>query len=75
MVLRRLPHGGGTIRTHNGDQRLLPIWHEISRDEIAKQSPSLVDRIARNTALSTVTEIANEIAAVVQDAFHGPPRA
>ncbi len=52
----------------NGDQRMLPIWHEISRDEIAKQSPSLVDKIARNTALSTVAEIADEIAEVVQDA-------
>lgn len=52
----------------NGDQRMLPIWHEISRDEIAKQSPSLVDKIARNTALSTVAEIADEIAGVVQDA-------
>lgn len=52
----------------NGEQRMLPIWHAISRDEIAKQSPSLVDKIARNTALSTVSEIANEIAEVVQDA-------
>jgi hypothetical protein len=47
----------------NGDQRMLPIWHEISRDEIVKQSPSLADKIARNTALST-----DEIAEVVQDA-------
>lgn len=47
---------------------MLPIWHEISRDEIAKQSPSLVDKIARNTAISTVVEIADEIAVVVQDA-------
>lgn len=52
----------------NGDQRMLPIWHEISRDEIARQSPSLVDKIARNTAISTVAEIADEIAVVVQDA-------
>ena len=52
----------------NGEQRMLPIWHEVSRDEIAKQSPSLVDKIARNTALSTVAEIADEIAEVVQDA-------
>lgn len=52
----------------SGDQRMLPIWHEISRDEIARQSPSLVDKIARNTALNTVAEIADEIAEVVQDA-------
>lgn len=53
----------------NGDQRMLPIWHEISRDEIAKQAPSLVDKIARNTALVTVEEIAEEISAVVRDAL------
>lgn len=52
----------------NGDQRMLPVWHEISRDEIAKQSPSLVDKIARNTVLNTVAEIADEIAEVIQDA-------
>jgi len=52
----------------DGDQRMLPIWHEISRDEIARQSPSLVDKIARNTSVSTVADIAAEIAEVVQDA-------
>lgn len=51
----------------NGDQRMLPIWHEISRDEIAMQSPSLVDKIARNTATSTVAEIAEEIAEVAKE--------
>ncbi len=51
----------------NGDQRMLPIWHEISRNEIAERSPSLVDKIARNTANHTVAEIAEEIANVVQD--------
>jgi len=51
----------------SGDQRMLPIWHEISRDEIARQSPSLVDKIARNTAVDTIVEIADEIAAVVNE--------
>lgn len=51
----------------NGDQRILPIWHEISRDEIAKQSPSLVDRIVRNTAVDTIAEIAHEIFTVVRE--------
>jgi hypothetical protein len=49
----------------NGDQRMLPIWHQISRDEIAKQSPSLVDKIARNTAVDTIAKIADDIADVV----------
>ena len=51
----------------NGNQRMLPIWREISRDEIARQSPSLVDRIARNTAVDTIAEIADEIAAVASE--------
>lgn len=51
----------------NGDQRMLPIWHQISRDEIAKQSPSLVDKIARNTAVDTIADIADEITAVVNE--------
>lgn len=51
----------------NGSQRMLPIWHEISRDEIARQSPSFVDKIARNTAVDTIAEIADEIAAVVDE--------
>lgn len=53
--------------TVNGDQRMLPIWHEISRDEIARQSPSLVDKIARNTATTTVVDIAVEIADVIAE--------
>ncbi len=48
-----------------GKQRMLPIWHEISKDEVEQESPSLADRIARTTATSTIAEIADEIAAVV----------
>lgn len=51
----------------NGDQRMLPIWHEISRDEIARQSPSLVDKIGRNTAFNTIAEIAEEITDVIRN--------
>ncbi|WP_448810380.1 DUF1883 domain-containing protein [Agromyces bauzanensis] len=51
-----------------GKQRMLPIWHEISKDEVERQSPSLADKIARTTATSTIAEIAAEIAEVVEDA-------
>jgi hypothetical protein len=51
-----------------GKQRMLPIWHEISKDEVESQSPSLADKIARTTATSTIAEIADEIASVVEDA-------
>ena len=49
-----------------GDQVLLPIWHDITKDEVVSYSPSLADKIARNTTTQTVEEIADEIIEVVQ---------
>ena len=49
----------------NGEQELLPIWHNITKDEVVSYSPSLADRLARTTALHTVDEIADEILEVV----------
>ena len=46
-------------------QVLLPIWHEISKDEVVSQSPSLADRVALRTSDSSISEIADDIAAVV----------
>ena len=47
------------------DQVLLPIWHNITKDEVISYSPSLADKIARNTTMQTVEEIADEIIEVV----------
>ena len=45
----------------NGDIRILPIWHRISKDEVLRHSPMLADKVALNTSLSTVHEIASEL--------------
>lgn len=52
----------------SGAQVLLPIWHEISKDEVIGHSPSLADRVALRTSDLSVDEIADEIAAVIHDA-------
>jgi hypothetical protein len=49
----------------SGKQVLLPLWHEISKDEVMSQSPSLADKVALRTSDYSVEEIAEEIAAVV----------
>ena len=49
----------------SGKQVLLPLWHEISKDEVMRHSPSLADKIALRTSDSTIDEIADQIAAVV----------
>lgn len=54
-----------------GKQQMLPIWHNISKDEVLSYAPSLADRVARTTATSTLSEIAAEIATVVGDRQSG----
>lgn len=50
----------------SGRQVLLPLWHNISKDEVVRQSPSLADKIALRTADYTIEEIAAEITSVVR---------
>lgn len=57
---------GLVTRQVSGEQSLLPIWHDITKDEVKAHSPSLADKIARSTAQYTIEEIAHEIADVVR---------
>lgn len=50
----------------DGGKRILPIWHEISKDEVTRHSPTLADKIALNTSLKSTDEIANELCRLVQ---------
>ena len=49
----------------SGQQVLLPIWHDITKQEVVDYSPSLADKVARSTGQQTVKEIAEEIAEMV----------
>ncbi|MBN1117501.1 MAG: DUF1883 domain-containing protein [Bacteroidales bacterium] len=48
------------------EQVVLPIWHNITKKEVMDYSPSLADKLARNTSSYTVEEIAKEIAEVIK---------
>jgi hypothetical protein len=61
---------GLVTRYVSGEQSLLPIWHDITKDEVMAKSPSLADKIARSTAQYTIQEIAREIAEVVRPSLH-----
>ena len=58
---------GLVTRAVSGDQILLPIWHNVSKQEVMSFSPSLADKVARNTTMHTVDEIASEIAGLIND--------
>lgn len=57
---------GLVTRAVSAEQVLLPIWHGVTKQQVMDFSPSLADKLARSTATHTVTEIAAEIATVVQ---------
>jgi hypothetical protein len=59
---------GLVTRAVGGDQVLLPVWHNVSKQEVMSYSPSLADKLARSTATHTVDEIAAEIAEVIRAA-------
>jgi hypothetical protein len=52
----------GLYARETGGQRLiLPIWHKVSKDEVAAYSPTIADRVALSTSTKTVNEIAGEL--------------
>lgn len=58
---------GIITKVTTGDQVILPIWHNITKQEVINYSPSLADKLARNTSSYTVEEIAKEIAEVIRN--------
>ena len=59
---------GIVTRAVSGEQILLPIWHNITKQQVVDFSPSLADKVARSTATHTVEEIAKEIAELLRSA-------
>lgn len=59
---------GLVSRNVAGEQSLLPIWHDLTADEVRAYSPTLADRIAVSTSDSSVDDIAQQIAAAVAGA-------
>ncbi|MFQ2522223.1 TIR domain-containing protein [Aeromonas caviae] len=52
-------------REMNGHKMILPIWHKISKDEVIKFSPALADKVALNTSISSIKEIAGALSEVI----------
>lgn len=56
---------GIVTKAVSGEQIILPIWHNITKEEVINFSPSLADKLARNTAFNTVEDISSEIANLI----------
>lgn len=56
---------GIVTRSIDGSQVLLPIWHDLTKQQVIDYSPSLADKLARSTGMHTIQEIADEIIEVI----------
>jgi len=61
---------GLKARQVSGQQVILPIWHNVSRDEVLSFSPPLADMLAYDTNRLSVQEIAEGILQVVHPDQH-----
>jgi hypothetical protein len=52
-------------REMNGHKMILPIWHKVTKNDVLDFSPALADKVALNTSLSSIEEIAGELADVI----------
>lgn len=48
-----------------GKSRILPIWHKVTKDEVAAFSPTLADKLAISTANFSLAEIVDELLKLV----------
>ena len=58
---------GLVTRAVSGEQVILPIWHDITKQELINYSPSLADKVARSTGTHTVKDIAAEIIDLIEN--------
>jgi hypothetical protein len=52
-------------REMDGHKMILPIWHKVTKNEVMSFSPALADKVALNTSMSSIEEIANKLAEVI----------
>jgi hypothetical protein len=57
---------GLTAREMDGHKVILPVWHNITKTEVLKMSPSLADKVAISTKGKSIKAIANELAKVLE---------
>jgi hypothetical protein len=57
---------GLVAKEGTGSKVILPLWHKVSKDEVLGYSPTLADKLALNTAMYSVVELAAELASVLR---------
>ena len=56
---------GLTAREIEGEKVILPVWHEVTKQDVLRYSPSLADKVAISTQLRPLDEVADALANVL----------
>lgn len=56
---------GLVAREMEGVNIILPIWHKVSKSDVIKYSPTLADKVALNSSLLDISEIAKRLSDVL----------
>jgi len=57
---------GLVAKEMEGEKVVLPIWHKVSKDEVMSYSPSLTDKVAINSSLSSIAQIVEQLGKVLK---------
>jgi len=55
------------VNLEGSEPVILPVWHNISKEQITKQDPILADIVSVNTSINSVSEIAIQLKNVMLD--------
>jgi hypothetical protein len=58
---------GLVAKEMRGMKVILPIWHKVSKDEVMSYSPTLGDKVALNSSMMSIDEIADELKEIVEE--------
>jgi hypothetical protein len=65
----------GLMALEEGGQKvILPVWHTVTKEQVAQYSPMLADRLSANTA-DGIRSVVRALLAVIFDPKHGSPSA
>ena len=56
---------GLTAREIDGQKVILPIWHDVTKEDVLKYSPTLADKVAADSARMNIRTMASELAKVL----------
>lgn len=58
---------GLTAKEMEGKKVILPIWHNTSKAEVLKYSPTLADKVAIDSSRVKISDMADQLADVLND--------